>query len=119
MSNIAFYYDNFNFLFKNSNLLKRETIKKIVVTKLLVHNKNNNTQIRAYLSISKLKTKIEKKWTKEKKDCAPIIDRVMIREQQYQDTHYVFYHGQEGRFRILQDIIKELYSVLHIKRTVV
>lgn len=73
------------------------------------------TPTQAYLSIPTLKQGVEKRWSNEIKRHKPMIDTVMAREKEFQDTHYVFYHAQNGYFRILQDFLKEWYRLLNIK----
>ena len=73
-----------------------------------------HTPTQAYLSIASLKSNLESNWGDKLKKFKPIIDAVIEREKEFNATHYVFYHGQQGAFRILEDFIKEWYSLLHI-----
>lgn len=85
-------------------------------TKVLTEPKAGKlTPTQAYLSIPTLKQGIENKWPNEIKQHKPMIDTIMAREQELNDTHYVFYHGQNGSFRIFQDFLKEWYRLMHMK----
>lgn len=48
------------------------------------------------------------------KDYKEIVDLAMQREKEYCGTHYVFYHGQNQVFRVFQDFLKELYTLVSI-----
>lgn len=73
------------------------------------------TPTQAYLSIPTLRQNVENLWSKELEQYKTMIDSIMAREKEFQDSHYVFYHGQTGSFRIFQDFLKEWYRLMHIK----
>lgn len=43
-----------------------------------------------------------------------IVDTILAREKEYCNSYYVFYHGQKSIFRIFQDLLKEIYTFIHI-----
>lgn len=43
-----------------------------------------------------------------------IVAQALEREYQLCNTHYVFYHGQNKVFRVFQDFLKELYTLINI-----
>lgn len=67
----------------------------------------------AYLSVPKMKKRVEKAWSVEMKKYKSLIDQALEQELIYENTHHVFYHAQKCDFRIVQDFIKKLYTFLY------
>jgi len=44
-----------------------------------------------------------------------IVDQAIARERELCDSYQVFYHGQRLGFRVLQDVLKEIYSFINIQ----
>jgi hypothetical protein len=74
----------------------------------------SRTQTEAYLAKPELKQKVESCWRYELQKHETLIADILAREKEYASTHYVFYHGQRGNLRILQDIIKELFMLFNL-----
>jgi len=60
--------------------------------------------------LDRYKTEIKNDWKN-----SAIAKKCIEQEKKYNDSHYVFYHAQVGSLRILQDFLKELYTLLNIK----
>lgn len=43
-----------------------------------------------------------------------IIDTALACEREYNDTHYVLYHGQRFALRVIQDVMSEIYQLLNL-----
>jgi|GEM_PF-4483751 len=44
-----------------------------------------------------------------------LVEKVFKKEQEYNDSYYVFYHAQRTDFNIVRDFIKEIYANLALK----
>ncbi len=71
-------------------------------------NATGKTQTQAYLD--RYKTEIKNDWKN-----SAIAKQCIEQEKTYNDSHYVFYHAQVGSLRILQDFLKEFYTLLNIE----
>lgn len=50
----------------------------------------------------------------DKANYKELYDKAIEREHELCGTHYVFYHGQNSVFRVFQDFLKELYTLVNI-----
>lgn len=67
------------------------------------------TQTEAYLKINY--GLVQKKWGYEWNKYQSIIDSILSTEKKMKDTHYTFYHAQRSQFRIVHDVLKEIYQL--------
>jgi hypothetical protein len=74
------------------------------------------TLTETYLAQPELKRHVEAYWTEELKEHKKLIDQILACEKEYASTHYVFYHGQQGNLRIIQDITKELFMLFNLPK---
>lgn len=72
------------------------------------------TQSEAHLSLPSNKALVDK-WYNMKTNpyFKKLYDQVVQKERQYNNSHYVFYHGFTNAWRIPQDLYLKLYAKLH------
>ncbi len=61
-----------------------------------------------------IKKEIVSCWPEQITRLKPLIDRILEQERALADTYYVFYHAQEGDFRVVQDITKALMARMNL-----
>lgn len=76
----------------------------------------SHTQTEAYMARPELKRNVENTWQYELRKHKTLITDILAREKEYAPTHYVFYHGQQGNLRIIQDIVKELFMLFNLPK---
>lgn len=79
-----------------------------------IRQKPVRTQTEAHLARTELKRYIDSVWQYELRKHKVLIADILAREKKYAPTHYVFYHGQQGSLRVLQDITKELFMLFNL-----
>lgn len=72
------------------------------------------TPTQAYLSVPKLNALVHKDWKNELVAYKDMLDAMKKKEHELNDTHYVFYHGQNDIFRLLHDFLNALYEELYL-----
>lgn len=72
------------------------------------------TPTQAYLSVPRLNALVHKDWKNELVDYKDMFDEIKKKEHEFNDTHYVFYHGQNDAFRLLHDFLNALYEELYL-----
>ena len=91
-------------------------IKSYFLPKSPIHKKSLClSQTEAQLADPRIKKQIEACWGSDLIRLQPLIDTILNQEKALAETHYVFYHAQQGDFRVLQDITKELMARMHLK----
>lgn len=85
--------------------------------KLAARKATSQGPTQAYLSLPAMKENVERNYGGylSRSDIKAIVAKIKKREQELCNDYYVFYHGQEFKFRILQDILKTLLHILHIQ----
>ena len=74
----------------------------------------NMTQSQAQMSIPALKKEVEEWYhPQENKFIAELWGKVVAREAEFNDTHYVFYTAFNNEWRLLQDLYLKLYERFH------
>ncbi len=91
-------------------------MKSYFLPKLPIDTKNVLlSQTEAQLAHPWIKKTIETCWGSDLIRLKPLIDKILKQEKALAETHYVFYHAQQGDFRVLQDITKELMGRMNLK----
>jgi len=67
----------------------------------------------SYLTVPELKSLVKSSWGSELKRYQSIIDKALTQELIHDGSHHVFYHAQKCEFRIVQDFIKNLYTIFN------
>lgn len=93
--------------------LKQHFAKKDAAKKLLKPSKNL-TPTKAYLTIPKLNALVHKDWKQELISYKDLFDGMQKKEYELNDSHYVFYHGQNDVFRLLHDFLNAVYEELYL-----
>ena len=70
-------------------------------------------QTAAYLSVPNLKKQVDISFDLTK--YTPLIKSIQDKEKELFDTHYVFYHGQRREFRLMHDVVKEIFKWLDMR----
>lgn len=80
-------------------------------------SKTTLTPTQSYLSIPSLSALVKKDWQNELVAHKDILDAMQKREDEFNDTHYVFYHGQNDIFRTLHDVLNNLYEMMYLQES--
>jgi len=78
-----------------------------------IAGRNRFTQTEAYFQIPELRDLVMRKY-----DIVPymnVISQMLANEGRYRDTHWAFYHGSPGKWRVAQDLFTKLYY--HFNKT--
>ena len=84
----------------------------------LVENEINNvpdlyTQTQAHERLRKMRTLIQENFSKRVVPYFNIISRMVTKEAELKDTHYVFYHTTATMHTVLSDLFTQLYAHFH------
>lgn len=73
------------------------------------------TQSEAHLSVPDIKAKVQSWYDIDNPNTyvRSLWDRVVARERQFNDTHYVFYNAFTSEWRVPQDLYLKLYAAFH------
>lgn len=95
--------------------LVRKEIAKNSKTKSVLNKKSSTTQTAtdAYLKVNK--SLVDTTWAHDLKKYKSLIQTLIKQERAHSSTHFVFYHGQQGYLRLLQDFLKEMYQLFALK----
>ena len=85
------------------DLIKEWPAGKPLPTTLAHYKKNRNS--------------IQQQWQSELAQHSPLIERIVRNEMAHTDKYVVVYHAQRATFRLLHDLLREIYQVLNLQGT--
>lgn len=76
---------------------------------------NNRAQTDAFLSLPDVKETVENYFGEYIKKHDIFVRSILEKERELSDAYYIFYHGQQGIFRVIHDIARALFEALGLR----
>lgn len=90
--------------------------KKIYPRQKLKQALSSCGQTHAYLRVDWLKEAVQRDFGADRARLRPLINKILTKEAALADNYYIFYHGQEITHKLIQDITKQLFEGLTLKK---